>query len=141
MLPTATKRKPVPHYDVTAGVVWDGDGRVLIAQRPEDGLLGGLWEFPGGKREPGERLEACLQREICEELGIAISVGGPIASVDHAYTHFRITLHAFHCTHEAGEPQALDCAGWRWVTLDELDAFAFPKADRDVIRALLREGS
>lgn len=139
VLPNTTQRKPTPHYDVTAGVIWNRDGQVLIAQRPVDGLLGGLWEFPGGKREPGERLEACLQREIREELDIEISVGEPIASVDHAYTHFRITLHAFHCTHEAGEPQALDCAGWRWVTLDELDGFAFPKVDREIIKMLLKK--
>jgi A/G-specific adenine glycosylase len=136
VLPATTKRKPTPHYDVTAGVIWDGHGRLLIAQRPPDGLLGGLWEFPGGKQEPGESLELCLRREIQEELGIEISVGEPIASVDHAYTHFRITLHAFHCTHVAGEPQALGCAGWRWVRLEELDRFAFPKADREVIEAL-----
>lgn len=135
-LPVTAKRKPTPHYDVTAGVIWNGDGRVLIAQRPTEGLLGGLWEFPGGKQEAEESLEACLQREIREELGIEISVGERIAAVDHAYTHFRITLHAFHCTHKAGEPEALGCADWRWVTLDELDDFAFPKADRTVIDAL-----
>ncbi len=136
MLPVTRKRGPIPHYDVTAAVIWDGDGRLLIAQRPPDGLLGGLWEFPGGKQEPGESLEACLRREIREELGIEISVGERIVSVDHAYTHFRITLHAFHCTHEAGEPRALGCAGWRWVRPDELDQFAFPKVDREVIRML-----
>jgi A/G-specific adenine glycosylase len=136
-LPMTMKRGPTPHYDVSAGVIWDGDGRVLIAQRPTEGLLGGLWEFPGGKREPGESLEACLQREIREELGIEARVGEPITSVDYAYTHFRITLHAFHCAHVAGEPQALGCAGWCWVTLDELGEFAFPKVDREVIKALL----
>ncbi len=135
-LPVRTKRDPIPHYDVTAGVIWGGDGRLLIAQRPTDGMLGGLWGFPGGKQEPGESPEACLRREIREELGIEISVGERIVSVDHAYTHFRITLHAYHCTHEAGQPQALGCAGWRWVRRDELDEFAFPKVDREVIRML-----
>lgn len=135
-LPATRKRKPLPHYHVTAGVIWDGDGQVLIAQRPPEGLLGGLWEFPGGKQEPGESLEACLQREIREELGIEVRVEEPIVSVDHAYSHFRITLHAFHCTHVAGEPQALACTGWCWVTLEELTAFPFPKADREIIKAL-----
>lgn len=136
VLPVTTKRKPTPHYDVTAGVIWNGEGRVLIAQRPTNGLLGGLWEFPGGKQEPGESLRACLQREIREELGIEITVGEHITSVDHAYTHFRITLHAFHCQHEAGEPRALECEGWCWVSLDELEDFAFPKVDREIIQVL-----
>ena len=135
-LPVTRKRAPVPHYDVTAAVIWDGRGRVLIAQRPAEGLLGGLWEFPGGKREPGESLEDCLRREIREELGVEIQVGARITSVEHAYSHFRITLHAFHCTLVSGAPQALGCADWRWVRLEELDGFAFPKVDREVIKAL-----
>lgn len=136
VLPVRKKREPTPHYDVTAGLIWNGNDRVLIAQRPTDGMLGGLWGFPGGRQEPGESLKACLRREIREALGVEIGVGEYITSVDHAYTHFRITLHAFHCIHEAGEPRALGCAGWRWVTLEELDDFAFPKADREVIKAL-----
>src|SRR5690606_26893795 len=111
------------------------------AQRPQEGMLGGLWEFPGGKLEPEDAdLAACLRREIREELAIDIEVGEPITQVRHAYTHFRLTLHAVHARPVAGTPQALGCADWRWITLDELDAYPFPVTDQKVI-ALLRQNS
>jgi A/G-specific adenine glycosylase len=134
-LPERATQKRVPHYDVTAAIIRKR-GRVLIAQRPLDGMLGGLWEFPGGKRERGESLPECLQREIKEELGIEIKVGRPVTQVEHAYTHFRITLHAFECRHVSGRPHTLQVADWRWVALDELDDFAFAATDRKIIRAL-----
>ena len=138
--PVTSPKRQTPHYDVTAGVIWQGEigaSRVLIAQRPQEGMLGGLWEFPGGKLEPEDAdLAACLRREISEELGIEIEVGAQVATVSHAYTHFRITLHAFHAQHTSGEPQALGCAAWRWVTLDELDAYPFPVTDQKIIQAL-----
>ena len=134
-LPVKRPRKPLPHYDIAAGVIWRGK-EMLIAQRPPDGLLGGLWEFPGGKREPGESLEECLRREVQEELAIAVRVGALLTSVEHAYTHFRITLHAFHCQYLSGEPQCMACTGWRWVTVAELDDYAFPAANRKIIERL-----
>ncbi len=134
-VPARKRRRRVPHYDVTAAVIWR-DGCVLIAQRPAAGLLGGLWEFPGGKQEPGETLAECLWREIREELAIDIEVGEPVISVEHGYSHFSITLHAFHCRLRSGEPQAVGCAAWRWVRLAELDRYAFSAADRKVIAAL-----
>jgi A/G-specific adenine glycosylase len=138
--PVTSPKRQTPHYDVTAGVIWQGEigaSPVLIAQRPQEGMLGGLWEFPGGKREVDDPdLQTCLQREIREELGIEIEVGAQMATVQHAYTHFRITLYAFHARHVSGEPQALGCAAWRWVTLDELDAYPFPVTDRKIIAAL-----
>jgi A/G-specific adenine glycosylase len=139
--PVKPKRQPTPHYHVAAGMVWDGD-RVLIAQRPLDGLLGGLWEFPGGKQEPDETLQACLQRELREELGIDVTVGELFHVTKHAFTHFKITLHAFTCTLAADSPppQALDVRDFAWVTSDELDSYSFGKADRDVIAALKARG-
>jgi A/G-specific adenine glycosylase len=140
--PVTSPKRQTPHYDVAAGVIWQGEpgaSPVLIAQRPQSGMLGGLWEFPGGKKEPQDvDLQACLRREILEELGIEIEVGAHFATVKHAYTHFRITLHAFHARHVAGEPQALGCAAWRWVTLEQLDDFPFPVTDRKIIAALRR---
>jgi A/G-specific adenine glycosylase len=142
--PIMPKRKPTPHYDVAAGVIWQDapyESRLLIAQRAQDGMLGGLWEFPGGKLEASDAdLAACLRREIDEELGFSIQVGAPLVTVEHAFTHFRITLHAFHARHAAGEPRAIDCADWRWVALDELDAFPFPVTDQKIIAAL-RQGA
>lgn len=134
-LPVKRQSKPLPHYDIAAGVIWRGE-QMLIAQRPPRGLLGGLWEFPGGKREPGESLEECLRREVHEELGIAVQVGALLASVEHAYTHFRITLHTFHCQYLSGEPQCTACTAWRWVTPQELERYAFPAANRKIIHML-----
>ncbi len=138
--PVKAAKAKTPHYDVTAGMIWNARGELLIAQRPLDGLLGGLWEFPGGKTEPGETLEACLARELREELGIAVEVGALFVVVRHAFTHFRITLHAFTCRYDAdsGEPQALGVRDWAWVSPDRLDAYSFGKADRQVIAELRR---
>jgi A/G-specific adenine glycosylase len=81
-------------------------------------------------------LPACLRREIAEELGIDIEVGELFTTLQHTFTHFRMTLHAFHARHVGGEPQAIGCADWRWVALDELDAYPFPVTDRKIIQAL-----
>ncbi len=118
-LPIKTKRKPLPHYDVTAAVI-RRNGRILIAQRPFGGRLGGLWEFPGGKVEQNETLARCLRREIKEELGFRIKVGKFITSIDHAYTHFKITLHAFECTVVSGQPRKLGVEDFKWVRMSEL---------------------
>lgn len=139
--PVRPPRKRTPHHDVAAGVIWRDDGRFLITRRPLDGLLGGLWEFPGGKREPGdESLAHTLKREIREELGLEIAVGPPLARIKHAYTHFRITLHALHARHVSGRPQHLGVAGHAWVTLDDLDDYAFAVTDRKIIRHLRQDG-
>ncbi len=137
--PVKRPRAKTPHFDVTAAVIFREDGHILIAQRPPEGMLGGLWEFPGGKREPGETLPNCLRREIQEELGIDIAVGEQIGVVRHGYTHFRITLYAFACTLLNGDPQAIQCADWTWTTLDELDRYPFPVTDQKII-AMLRNG-
>ncbi len=134
-LPIKKKRLPLPHYDVTAAVI-RRNGRILIAQRPFGGRLGGLWEFPGGKQEPGETLPQCLRREIKEELGIRIKVGRLLTSIDHAYTHFKITLHAFDCKLISGKPQALEVEDFKWVRMNELERFAFAKTDLRIIQAV-----
>ncbi len=138
--PVKPPRKNTPHYEVVAGIIWHKDGeRFLIAQRPLDGLLGGLWEFPGGKQEAGETLEQALVREIIEELAMEIEVDQFQTKVKHAYTHFRITLHAFHARHRDGTPQHLGVAKHAWVTLPELDKYAFAKTDRKIIESLRLE--
>jgi A/G-specific adenine glycosylase len=121
---------------MTAAIIADLHGRVLIVQRPGKGLLGGLWKFPGGERMPEETLEAALMRHAREELGIRIRVKEVVASVKHAYTHFRITLHAFRCTRRSGDPRALGCAEWQWADLSSLGRFPFSKAERKIIKDL-----
>ena len=137
-LPVRAPRKAVPHYEVAAAVIWrDRQHRVfLVAQRPLEGLLGGLWEFPGGKREDGETFSRCLRREIEEELGLGIEVGRRLTVVQHGYTHFRITMHTFHAYPVHGEPQAIEVADWRWITLDQVGMLPFSAADHKVIAAL-----
>jgi len=140
--PVRPPRKNTPHYDVVAGVIWEKDvepgpkNRFLIAQRPLDGLLGGLWEFPGGKQEEGETLPQALQREIAEELAMEIEVETLLTRVKHAYTHFRITLHAFQAWHKKGRPQHVGVVDHAWVTLSDLDDYAFAVTDRKIIAAL-----
>lgn len=127
-----------PHYEVTAGVIWR-DGEVLISQRSLDDMLGGLWEFPGGKQQDGESLQECLKREIREELEIEIEVGEPLVTIKHAYTHFRITLHAFVCRYQSGRPRPLQVADFEWVKLDQLKDYPFPVTDQKIIAVLLRQ--
>lgn len=134
--PVKKRKAPTPHYDVTAGMIWNEAGQLLIAQRPLEGLLGGLWEFPGGKVEAGETLSACLQRELREELAIEVEVGALFTVVQHAFTHFKISLHTFTCRYLSGTPQALGVQDWAWVSPEDLTTYSFGKADREVIREL-----
>ena len=135
-LPRKPRRKPLPHFTIVAGVI-RRRGRILIDRRPPDGLLGGLWEFPGGKVEPGETLEAALRREVREEVGLTIRIDEAIDEVEHAYSHFRITLHVFACESPAGRARPLACDAVRWVWPSQLDRYAFPAANRRVIRGLM----
>jgi A/G-specific adenine glycosylase len=134
--PRKSKKKPIPHKHVGAGVVIDSRGRYLIAQRKHDSLLGGLWEFPGGTREPGESIEACIARELKEELGIDVEVGNHLVTVSHAFSHFTMDLHAHQCRLRGGRPRAIHCAAWRWARLEELKRFAFGRADQKIIEFL-----
>lgn len=133
--PILHKKPDIPHIQVTAAVI-TRDNRVLIARRPDHGLLGGLWEFPGGKLEDGEDLSTCLQREIMEELGAEILVGELFGSYEHAYTHFRITLHAFICSLRAGEPRPIQPPELAWCSTAELENYPMGKVDRQIARKL-----
>ncbi len=136
LYPFKSSKPKSPHHEIAIGIVQHA-GKVLIALRPPDGLLGNLWEFPGGKREPHESLVECCKREVEEETGLRVEVGERIAVVKHTYTHFKITLHAFLCTYQSGHAQPKSSKEIRWVTLQELHQFAFPKANKAVINALL----
>ncbi len=121
--------------EVAAALVFDSD-RLLIAQRPPGVHLEGLWEFPGGKREPGETYEACLLREIREELGCEVLVGPMLHEAEHAYPEKCVRIRFFQCQLVSGIPEPLECAALRWVSPDSLGQFQFPEADQALIEQL-----
>ena len=140
--PVTIKAEPIPHYIVTAAVIPDESGeKFLLTKRPSKGLLGGLWEYPGGKQEPGESLEECIRREICEELGVAIRVIEPFGIYKHAYTHFKVTLHAFICEITEGEPQPLAASELGRFSREELGDLPMGKIDRQISCRLSAAGS
>ncbi len=132
--PVKPKRKSRPHRTIVAGIIWRG-AKFLIQKRPPDGLLGGLWEFPGGKVEKGESLSDALIREIEEETGLAVKAGKKAGAVDHAYTHFSITLHLYHCRPLNGATPRVD-GQKRWISPDERSKFAFPRATHKLFEIL-----
>lgn len=134
--PVKAKAKATPHFNIAVGVIRH-KGSILIQKRPAEGLLGGLWEFPGGKQEAGETLQETVRREIAEELGIDVAVGTEITAVKHAYTHFKITLYAFECTLVSGTPDPRAAEAWQWVAPEELEQFAFPRANKKVLEKLI----
>ena len=133
--PVRRERPRIPHRLVAAAVLRRG-GRVLIARRPEGKLLGGLWEFPGGKREARESLKDCLRRELMEELAIRVTVGERLGTFHHAYSHYRVSVHAFACSLRRGEPKALEHSQIRWVYPGRLTAYPMGKVDRLIARAI-----
>jgi len=132
-----TKKKPqVPHITVGAAVTLNRKGEVLIAQRRQNDMLGGLWEFPGGKQESGETIQECIARELKEELGINTAVGEFFLTVKHAYSHFTMTMHVYFATVISGRPRPIHCADYAWVKASELSKYAWSKADLQVVEKL-----
>ena len=121
--------------EVSAALIFC-DGKLLITQRHANAHLGGLWEFPGGKREPGETFEQCLIREIREELGIEIEAGKLFEEISHAYADKAVHLKFFVCKLISGKLRALDCAAFKWVEKAELADFDFPAADARLLEKL-----
>jgi A/G-specific adenine glycosylase len=141
LLPVSEKRPSPPHERVAAAVIFNRQGEVLIVRRPARGLLASLWKFPGGIVEKKEMLEEGLAHTVRDELGIRIRVGKPLVSINHAYTHFRITLTAFRCFRRSGKPRTVACQEWRWASPDDLERLTFSKADRAVVFTFLRKSS
>ena len=135
-LPFSARRPPVPYYRVAVGVVWK-DSRILIARRDAQQMLGGLWEFPGGKLRRGETLRAAAAREIREETGLTVRVGKPYGTFKHAYSHFRVTLTAFHCKWITGRPRPRSAVELKWIRPRQLGEFPFPRANRRIAEAIL----
>jgi A/G-specific adenine glycosylase len=133
--PVRKPRKAVAHHEIVVAAIAK-NGRYLLGKRPAGGLLGGLWEFPGGKVEQGETHQAALVREVREELGIEVEVGGLVASVNHAYSHFKVTLNVYSCAHLSGEPAPNTHTALKWVRKSEFTNYAFPKANHKFLDLL-----
>lgn len=137
VIPYKSPKKKIPHHQIGVGMITNESGELLIALRPDDAMLGGLWEFPGGKKEEDEKLTQTVQRELLEELGVTVEVGEKFMELKHAYSHFKITLHAYWCTINSGTPKPKSSIELNWVSLDEIDDYPFPKANKVLIEKLL----
>ncbi|MEB3184381.1 MAG: 8-oxo-dGTP diphosphatase MutT [Cyanobacteriota bacterium] len=135
--PVKDAPRDLPFQVIGVGVVLNQAAQVLIDQRLNEGLLGGLWEFPGGKQEPGEPIEATIARELREELAIEVEVGEELISIEHAYSHRKLRFVVHLCRWLSGDPQPLACQQARWVQPAELVNYPFPAANTRIIAALL----
>ncbi len=134
--PVPRARPVTQKIEVSAAVITRG-GKVYIQQRLHGGLMGGLWEFPGGKRKPKETKEACLKREIKEELGIPVTISKKLMTIKHSYTQFRVTLNVFWCPWKSGRIRASQCEQWKWVKYEDLNNYTFPAANVKIVRFLM----
>lgn len=134
-LPVKQKKKAVPHHVCVVGIICK-NGRILIAKRKPDGFLGGLWEFPGGKKEKNETITQCLHREIKEEVSLKIKVRKRLPAVNHAYSHFCVTLHPFLCEWISGKVKPVSCEETRWILQHDLKKYAFPSANKKIFASL-----
>ncbi|MEM1170417.1 MAG: 8-oxo-dGTP diphosphatase MutT [Cyanobacteria bacterium P01_H01_bin.35] len=126
----------LPHKLIGVAVIWNEAGEILIDRRKPGGTFGGLWEFPGGKKEAGETIEDCIKREVLEELGIEVAVEDHLITIEHNYSEIRVTLYVYHCRYLKGIAKTIECDEFKWVTLDEIDEFTFPEANKQIITAL-----
>lgn len=133
--PKRELRKTVPTYNVAVGVVLK-DGHMLITLRKPEGLLGGLWEFPGGKTARGESTEQACIREIKEEANLDVKIEHSLMIVKHAYTHFKIIMEVFICRYVSGKVQLDGPTDHRWIDFAQLEEYPFPKANHKVFPLL-----
>ena len=127
----------LPDIVVAAAIIFH-EGSILLTRRMLDADQGGLWEFPGGKREVGETLEQCLRRELKEEIDIHVGNVQPFYTLRHQYPDKEIELHFFTCSIDKGNPKPLGCIELAWVPQDQLASFNFPAADQAVLKKILQ---
>src|SRR5690554_4459362 len=137
VIPYKSPAKKKPHKHIGVGIIERDDGKVLIALRPENAMLGGMWEFPGGKQEKGETIQQTVERELEEELGIQTHAYKEFMVLEHVYSHFSITLHAYLCTLISGTPYPHSSQEVKWVNKEELKQYPFPKANQLLIEKLV----
>lgn len=129
----------VPTTVVVAAVIRDGEGRILLTKRPQGSHMGGLWEFPGGKVEPGEAPDDALRRELVEEIGTEAEVGDPVTFSVHSEPGMRIILLFYRASIGTAQPAALEGQEIAWVTRRELGSYPMPPADAELVRRLMDE--
>ena len=137
ILPITKKTPAIPHRQAAAAVIRNSKDMLLVVQRPASGLLASLWKLPGGFIKANEESEKSLRRSVKEELGISIRPGKYLASVNHTYSHFRVTLHAYECRLLKGTPKPLACQNWRWASQNDLKKLPLSKIDRTVLAEVL----
>ncbi len=135
VLPVRDKRRPRPTQHVAVGVIENGD-RILVTRRKPEGLLGGLWEFPGGKIEEGESAGDACAREVREETGLDVEVVGHVARVSHGYTHFKVELDVFRCRYRGGDVVLDGPVDYRWIRLAEIHDLPIPGASHKILAHL-----
>ncbi len=134
--PKKEVKKSKPHEEIGIGLIFNKSGELLIDQRLESSSMGGMWEFPGGKKTSEETIEETIEREIREELGIIVRTGKRLISFDHLYTHKKLSFTVHICIWESGQPQSLASQKFLWVFPDQLFNFPFPAANTKIISAL-----
>ncbi|MHB1024521.1 MAG: A/G-specific adenine glycosylase [Desulfobacteria bacterium] len=136
-IPPKRAREMLPHHDVVAAVFRRADGALFLMRRPSEGLLGGLWAFPSGRRGPGETLDDAMRRSLREKLRVRAVIQREVGAVRHAYSHYRITLHGFLCETTGGALPTGEGTGW--LPGDGEGTFALPRADRKLLEFIHRE--
>lgn len=134
--PVKLQKAPVPHHPMAVGVVMKGD-RVLIVRRPENAMLGGLWEFPGDRPRKGETGASACIRILSEQTGLAVAVESRLAEVRHAYTHFKITAEVFVCKWQSGRVRRKGPTDHRWIRIAEIGKYPFPGFHHKFIAQLI----
>jgi A/G-specific adenine glycosylase len=137
VLPVTGKTASIPHRQAAAAVIRNSKGMLLVVQRPASGLLASLWKLPGGFIKKDEDIGNSLRLSVKEELGISIKPGKNLASVNHTYTHFRITLQAYECRLLSGTPKPLGCQNRQWASPADLKKLPLSKIDRMILAAIL----
>ncbi|TVQ03567.1 MAG: A/G-specific adenine glycosylase [Balneolaceae bacterium] len=136
VIPYKSPSKKIPHKEIAVGLIVNEKNELLIALRPNNSMLGGLWEFPGGKREQNETLQETVIRELKEELGVDVEIYSKFRDLKHTYSHFKITLHAFWCKIINGQPAPKSSQKLVWVGLEGVDHYPFPKANKTLLNSL-----
>ena len=131
-------KRITPIQEVGIGIIFNKEGKLLIDQRPESSSMGGMWEFPGGKKKSGESINETIEREIKEEMGIVIELGARLLSFEHSYSHKKIHFTVHICELKSGEPQPLASQKLLWVSPEKLIDFPFPAANNKIISELFK---